>query len=215
MSLLSYIYINKNMTNIAIDLSKTSPGIAVYNGTLPYQLYFFNHRKSLLDFHYKDKNIEINEVDFTNYSNIENRVDVYTIIIDVIKKLICNTGGTKINIENYAFGATGRGVTGLAELRGALLYALKDYKNVNIEETAIGTWKKWFTGKGNASKMLVYENFKHEFGIDLLKIFKLKLAKNGDLPAPIPDLCDATGILYTALQKVKNPFDVIGSLFET
>jgi len=198
---------------IAIDLSKTSPGITAYmNGK--YKCYFFNHRKKLIDFYYEKDDLKIIEIDFTEYDKIKDRLEVYDVIIKTILDIVSETEGkVVIGIEDYAYGATGRGVTGLAELRGALLYILKAIE-IDVIEIPIGTWKKWFTGKGNASKMLSYEYFKKQTGIDLMQVFGLKLTSKKELPAPIPDIADSYGILSYMMKTKVEKFDCIGSMFE-
>lgn len=202
-----------NTNYIAIDLSKTSPGITSYtNGE--YKCYFFNHRKKLMDFYYEKDNLKIIEIDFTEYNNIRDRIDVYDIIIETIFNIILEMGDDiKVGLEDYAYGAQGQGITGLAELRGALLYSLRAI-NVKVVEIPIGTWKKWFTGKGNASKMLSYEYFKKQTGVDLMKVFNLKLTSKKELPAPIPDIADSYGILSYMMKKEVGCFDVIGKMFD-
>jgi Holliday junction resolvasome RuvABC endonuclease subunit len=101
----------------------------------------------------------------------------------------------------------------LSECKGILLYELYR-KNLNVEEIAIGRWKKETVYKGNASKIYVYEHFKNYFNIDLLEIFNLKLCKNGGLPEPISDIADSFSILMYMLNKKYNDVDVIGQLFD-
>ena len=71
------------MNYIAVDLSKTSPGISTFDGK-KYVSYFFNHRKKLKEFNYKKNNYEIKMIDFTDYKLKESREFQYEVIIEEI-----------------------------------------------------------------------------------------------------------------------------------
>lgn len=102
-------------------------------------------------------------------------------------------GASDVAIEGYSFGSKGR-VFNLAENMGILKHKL--YKAA-IPVTVIepSRAKKIATGKGNADKEAMFEAFKKETGIDLIKKFgQLKLTN------PVTDIVDSYFILKSLIQ---------------
>jgi hypothetical protein len=91
-----------------------------------------------------------------------------------------------ILIEDYAFAAKGR-VFNLAENCGLLKYLLYKggYKFSTIAPSVI---KKHATGKGNATKELMYACFHDQTGIDLISVYS---AVGRRLDSPITDIVDS------------------------
>jgi len=200
---------------IAIDLSKTSPGISTYSGDR-IDIYFFNHRKRLTSFTYEDIYFKFHNIDFTSYKDTKNRFMIYDMIINVLVDIISKMKGSiYVGIEDYAYGkidGSSRSVTDLSELKGIVMYQLHLIKNVTTKEIPIGSWKKWIY-KGNSGKKVIYDIICNHFDIDMLEIFKLKLCKNGELPKPLDDIADSLGILMYMLEIKPKPFDSIGNIF--
>ena len=99
---------------------------------------------------------------------------------------------SQVYLEDYAFAATGR-VFHIAENMGILKMKLKDEKfnYITIPPTVI---KKHATGKGNANKELMYEQFLTESHIDLQSRFSPKSIK---ISNPISDIVDSYYICKT------------------
>ena len=95
-------------------------------------------------------------------------------------------------MENYAYGATGR-VFNIAENTGILKKQLREagFKYTVIPPTVI---KKYATGKGNASKDLMYETFLSETQVDLQSQLSPKSTK---ISNPVSDIVDSYYICKT------------------
>ena len=91
----------------------------------------------------------------------------------------------QIFMEGYSFGSKGRAVFQIAENGGILKYRLQlHYGQVEVIPPA--NIKKFATGKGNADKMKMYEQFKKDTKIDLMKAFDQQTLAN-----PVTDIVDA------------------------
>ena len=95
-----------------------------------------------------------------------------------------------ILIEDYSLGSKGK-VFHIAENTEVLQYNLwrnaKKYKK--IPPTSL---KKWVTGKGNATKELMYEQFLKEEKIDLSSmIFTSASRRSTKIDSPISDIVDS------------------------
>lgn len=73
--------------------------------------------------------------------------------------------GSKVCIEGYAFSANGR-VFNIAENTGLLKYSLYR-RGMPVDTVPPTTVKKFATGKGNADKLLMQENFEGETGVNI------------------------------------------------
>ena len=99
---------------------------------------------------------------------------------------------SQVYLEDYAFAATGR-VFHIAENMGILKMKLNDEKfnYITIPPTVI---KKHATGKGNANKELMYEQFLTESHIDLQSQLSPKSIK---ISNPVSDIVDSFYICKT------------------
>ena len=99
---------------------------------------------------------------------------------------------SEVYLENYAYGATGR-VFNIAENTGILKKQLREagFKYTVIPPTVI---KKYATGKGNASKDLMYETFLSETQVDLQSQLSPKSTK---ISNPVSDIVDSYYICKT------------------
>ncbi len=79
------------------------------------------------------------------------RVARYRTIWRQLEALLGGYKTLKVCIEGFSFGSRGRGLTGLAELRGVLLDHMADLTN-DIQEVPPASLKQFFTGSGKASK---------------------------------------------------------------
>jgi hypothetical protein len=106
---------------------------------------------------------------------------------------------SKIIIEDYSFGSTGR-VFNIAENCGHLKYRLWDseFKFDTVPPTVI---KKFATGKGNANKDKMYEAFIGSVGVDLISVFSSNPNK---VSSPVSDIVDAYYIALYGLTLYRN-----------
>ena len=163
---------------IGIDYSLSSPAICVCRGDFKFdncKIYYLT-------------NVKKYEGDF---GNINGRLHLpYTSETqrhDQISNWALSVIGTSIGnifIEGYSFGSKGL-VFNLAENMGTLkhkLYVL----NKRFKSIVPGRVKKNATGKGNADKLKMYEQFVKETGVDLMKEFDQSKLNN-----PVTDIVDA------------------------
>ena len=169
----------KNKT-IGIDYSLTSPAICVCRGSFKFDnckiYYLTNVKKYEGDFY----NGKINGRLHLPYTTETQRHDQ---ISDWALSII-GTSIHNIFIEGYSFGSKGL-VFNLAENMGTLKHKL--YKlNKRFDSIVPGQVKKNATGKGNADKSKMYEQFVKDTKIDLMKEFDQSKLNN-----PVTDVVDA------------------------
>jgi Holliday junction resolvasome RuvABC endonuclease subunit len=169
----------KNKT-IGIDYSLTSPAICVCRGSFKFDnckiYYLTNVKKYEGDFY----NGKINGRLHLPYTTETQRHDqISSWALSIIGTSIHN-----IFIEGYSFGSKGL-VFNLAENMGTLKHKL--YKlNKRFDSIVPGQVKKNATGKGNADKLKMYEQFVKDTKIDLMKEFDQSKLNN-----PVTDVVDA------------------------
>lgn len=101
--------------------------------------------------------------------------------VDVLKENNVNSVG----LEGYAFNAFADNLTQIAEATGLLKYFL--YKaSIPYNLYTPSSIKKSASGKGNASKDLMYEAWLEDVGVDLLGMFK-----KTKLASPVHDIVDS------------------------
>ena len=116
----------------------------------------------------------------TEYKNpIERFAKLSTWAITIKNKLT----EPKIFIEGYSYGSKGQAVFQIAENGGILKYRLKEYDYKILVPSVI---KKFATGKGNADKQKMYEQFTKDTNTNLMKTFDIPTLNN-----PITDIIDA------------------------
>ena len=101
-----------------------------------------------------------------------------------------------IYIEDYSFGSVGK-VFHIAENTGLLKYKLWEvgYKFTTVPPTVI---KKFATGKGNADKAMMYDQFYN----DTKKNFVMLFNKNLTLGSPVTDIVDSYYIAKYGYEQV-------------
>lgn len=191
MPLFSFLYLNNYMeqdivTKIAgIDYSMSCPCICVYNGPLSKfnardcNWFFLTDKKTLGDnFFYQGR---INSEVFKEWRHPIQRYK--NIASWAIQKL---QGCSLIIIEDYSMGSKGR-VFHIAENCGILKHEL--YVNeLPFDTVPPTTLKKFASGKGNASKEMMYESFLRETNIDIKNYINPKLKESDN---PISDVIDS------------------------
>ncbi len=114
-----------------------------------------------------------------------------SVLKNVFKKI------DNIFIEGYSYGSKGL-VFNLAENMGTLKHKL--YKaNKEVRIIVPGVIKKLATGKGNANKVKMYEQFVKDTGVDLMKLYEQKKLNN-----PVTDIVDSFYVAKAGYYGVKS-----------
>jgi Holliday junction resolvasome RuvABC endonuclease subunit len=178
------------MTVIGIDYSITSPAISVYSGK-PNPTFESCQHYSLTT-HENISRGKLKNINFSFHKPYKTQTERFHNIaswaMEIIDSFIYKGDIDIIGIEGYAMGAKGQ-VFNIAENTGALKLRLFD-KGLNVETVAPTSVKKFFTGKGNGKKEMMYEQFIKDTGIDLKKI----LQPSRLLGSPTTDIIDSFAI---------------------
>ena len=170
---------NKKKT-VGIDYSLSSPAVCICTGEFKFdncKIYYLTNVKKYEGDYLKG---QLNGRLHLPYTSEQQRHDQ---ISQWAFDLIGSTD-SDIFIEGYSFGSKGL-VFNLAENMGTLKHKL--YKsNKQFTQIVPGQIKKIATGKGNADKLKMYEQFKIDTGLDLVKIFEQTKLNN-----PVTDIIDA------------------------
>ena len=179
----------KTKTIIGIDYSLNSPAVCVSTngGTAFSDCYFYyltskkKHIGKMLEnvigYEHKEYNGPIER--FKNLS------DWVLHILDTLHK---KQTDKNIFIEGYSYGSKGQAIFQIAENGGILKYRLQ--KKYNCRTIVPSVIKKFATGKGNADKEKMYEQFTRTQGVDLMKVFDVQKLNN-----PITDIIDSYYIM--------------------
>lgn len=168
-----------------IDYSLRSPAICCHVGDQ------WKYENCI--FHYLTDTKKYNDVflgryfgkSFQSYNTEEQRYDS---ISDWAME-VC-VGSTYVGIENYAYNATGR-VFNIAENTGVLKYKLHQ-AGIPLETINPSIIKKNASGKGNATKPMMYDAFYTETRVDLIEEMKMISLNN-----PITDIVDSYYVCKT------------------
>ena len=156
---------------VGIDYSLTSPAICVTdNFKFEYShFYFLTNKKKHMG-------------KFGNIIGYEHQPYTDPIQLNHSKD---NIDTLAIAIENYSYGANGQALFQIAENCGILKYRLAEqkYKYSVIVPSVV---KKLATGKGNADKEMMYEQFCKDTKTDLKKLLDTTKAGN-----PVSDIVDS------------------------
>jgi Holliday junction resolvasome RuvABC endonuclease subunit len=178
------------MIYIGIDSSISSPSYCIYDGK-KYTWIFFSGKKKHKDFHYKDDKYEIIWYNYPKFNKkTTDRIKLMDYMTDKLIDQIYyrNDDKFKVTVEQYAFSGSGK-LTKLAEIMGITLHKLlKECQNIEINEVAPTSLKKWFTNNGSASKFEMYQQFYSMTKLDLLTMLK---NKSKDIESPFEDMADA------------------------
>ena len=176
---MQYLRMKKNKT-IGIDYSLSSPAICVCRGKFKFENCKVYYLTNVKKYEGKFYNGQIDGRLHLPYTSEQQRHDqISEWALSVIGTAIGN-----IFIEGYSFGSKGL-VFNLAENMGTLkhkLYVL----NKRFQSIVPGQIKKNATGKGNADKLKMYEQFVKDTKIDLVKEFDQTKLNN-----PVTDIVDS------------------------
>ena len=174
---------------IGIDYSLSSPAICVCRGDFKFEnckIYYLTNVKK-----YEGDFGNINGRLHLPYTTETQRHDqISTWALSIIGTSIHN-----IFIEGYSFGSKGL-VFNLAENMGTLKHKL--YKlNKRFQSIVPGQVKKNATGKGNADKLKMYEQFVKDTGVNLIKEFDQSKLNN-----PVTDIVDSYYVAKAGYDRV-------------
>jgi len=167
-------------TIIGIDYSLTSPAICVnINGDDILMFYYLTNKKKYIG-QMREDIIGYEHKEWTD--PIERFKYISDFALDIISPLI----SPQIFIEGYSFGSKGQGLFQIAENCGLLKYKLHMSPSILYDTIVPSVVKKYASGKGNADKQLMYDSFKKDTGVDLMKMFDM-----GKLNNPVTDIIDS------------------------
>jgi len=170
---------------IGIDYSLTSPAICIADESFDFskcEFYYLTSKKKHLGKVYK--NITGDE-----HKEYNDPIERFTNISDWVFKSIHTLSnvhqGMEIYIEGYSYGSKGQAIFQIAENCGILKHRLSERK-LTYGIVVPSVVKKMATGKGNADKEKMYEQFTKDTKIDLKKVFDMNKLNN-----PVTDIIDS------------------------
>ena len=186
------------MAIVGIDLSLTSPAVAIYEDDV-WSLFAFAQRNKEHMFTWSNKPFQLHLFPKIPEGTV---VERYIYIIDDIMEIIPKHC-TCVAMEAYAFPSREQAGHNfkLHELGGYLKIQLKKKGHI-VHGVAVATWKKHIVGHGHATKKQICEFVTNNYDLDLLKILHLEINKKDKVPNPVEDLCDAICIAEYAKQMV-------------
>jgi len=165
---------------IGIDYSLSSPAICVCTGKFKLdncKIYYLTNVKKYEGNFYNGKINGRLHLPYTSETQRHDQISDWA--INIINSTVDN-----IFIEGYSYGSKGL-VFNLAENMGTLKHKL--YKlNKKFDVIVPGRIKKNATGKGNADKLKMYEQFKSDTKVNLIKEFDQNKLNN-----PVTDIVDS------------------------
>ena len=165
---------------VGIDYSLSSPAVCICAGEFKFdncKIYYLTNVKKYEGDYLKGQLNGRLHLPYTSEQQRHDQISQWA--FDLI-----DSADSDIFIEGYSFGSKGL-VFNLAENMGTLKHKL--YKsNKNFKQIVPGQIKKIATGKGNADKLKMYEQFKIDTGLDLVKEFEQTKLNN-----PVTDIIDA------------------------
>ena len=191
------------MVYAGIDYSLNCHAMCIYDsddGDFCHQncRYYFNQNNLSQKEQLLRKSWDIPNIYPNTQYQIEDYIPRYTVLADWFISILVLEGVKVVAMEDYALGAQGK-VFNIAECT----YTLKSYMymlGLEVNRYAPTLVKKYFTGKGNANKDLMVENYDLKYNVDIKKI----LCKN-NTDSPVSDIVDSHAMLYTYFkEKEKN-----------
>lgn len=198
---------------VAIDLSITSPGIAIHG--INNSILLITHSEHLKHHISKCNNV----IDIRLLANTRththtketyfNRIKYNAeMVVGIINDMIKDEKDVHFYIEGYSFSARGM-VFDIAELTGIVKYLLEQQYStvVNIAEPSV--IKKFATGKGNANKQQMRDAIKNVPDVfqlyqQITPIIQGRSKKDLTSESPLADLTDAYYLLQYALSRSTN-----------
>lgn len=182
---------------VGIDYSLTSPATAVIVEDKVYVHAYTTPKKVGIT---TEKNWEITLEEYPVYSCEQERHKLLALrTLEFIEQYTYNP---LIRIEGYSYGSSGK-VFNLAENCGQLKQLI--FEEGLIDRLSIispSTLKKYANGKGNANKILMYESFVEQTGMNLKEIIGDK-SKEEKVGSPTSDIVDAWFIARSLIDGVE------------
>jgi len=180
------------VTIIGIDYSLNSPAVCVSKGDFTFdkcKFFYLTSKKKHIGYMMKN----ILGIEHTEYKDpIQRFENLSNFVLNIIKKYT----SPKIFIEGYSYGSKGQAVFQIAENCGILKYRLKEYDFKVLVPSVV---KKFATGKGNADKQKMYEQFSNDTKTNLIQTFDIPTLNN-----PVSDIIDAYYIAKTGYENTKS-----------
>lgn len=170
----------KNLSGI--DYSLTSPAMTTFfPETNNYKIHCFGKR----EFTIQSNNVEITCFVLPKFLNVYEKIIFFSdLFISLIKEY-----NSEVAIEDYSFGSTGR-IFHIAENTGFLKINICKFTKKEPLLISPKTIKKFATGSGNASKLLMIECFEKETEVNVYELLQINREKNS-LKSPVTDVCDS------------------------
>lgn len=175
---------------VGIDYSLNSPAICIAekNEKIEIKDCTFHYLSSVKKYQGKvSKKVHGHEYPKYYSDNIQRFGMIGDWVLSLIKKT-----HTKVFIEGYSYGSRGQGLFQIAENCGILKYKFLTEHHINYDNIVPSVVKKRATGKGNASKEQMYEQFMKDGGKDLVSELGMNKLSN-----PVTDIVDAYYIMRT------------------
>ena len=175
---------------LGIDMSLTSPGLALYNTeTNNWQLRCFANRNR------EECLVSGPLVIWNRPKAFDTDIERYIHIIDQIVAYVKDIPVEHIVLEGYAYAANGAHSAKLHEITGILKYVLTQHfplaKWTIFPPTS---WRKIVHGNGHASKQMAIDRVKTSI-MDVAEVLGIT---NG---SPLTDICDAVCLVYAVLEQ--------------
>ena len=183
------------MTTIGIDYSLTCPAVCVYNGSFENSKFYYVTTKR------KYEGVFLGNITGHSYKDYNDDIERYKNLSDMVLHII-EANQTQIKViflEGYSFGSKGRALFNIAENGGILKYRLKMAHGCNIEIVPPANIKKFATGKGNADKEKMYDQFYEDTGVNLMEALD-----QTTLSSPVTDIVDSYYIAKYGTENTKS-----------
>ena len=181
----------KKTRTIGIDYSLNSPAVCINDeeefDITKCKFHFLTTKKKYQGNIAKDVYGE----EYPLYKTPEERFDgISNWVLSLIKDI-----HSYVYIEGYSYGSKGQGLFQIAENGGLLKHKLWKSPNVEFNIIVPSVVKKRATGKGNADKQMMYEQFMKDGGTDLVSELGMNKLNN-----PVTDIVDAYYIMRTGYE---------------
>lgn len=185
---------SNEMFLVGIDYGINSPAMSVWSGNIEDD--FKIEKVQVLSY------IDTKKKKFQNLKNIltlryptdyKSEIQRYSLISD---PFIININSTYIQrryvaLEGYSFGVVGNYSYKNGENTGILKYKMFE-EEIPLRIYPPTVMKKIITGKGNAKKDSMLENFNNKFNMNVEEYYGIKWRNS-----PLPDIIDSISVLYS------------------
>jgi len=182
-----HLKLNQKKT-IGIDYSLNSPAICISNGSWNFNDCNFYYLTDKVKWHGEI----LNNIKGTPHKPYSNPISRFNNLSNWVFKTIFESDITfydrnsfKVFLEGYSYGSKGQALFQIAENCGILKWNFMT-RSIPYEIIPPAIVKKGATGKGNANKELMYDQFCKDTKTDLIGEFKMNTLGN-----PITDIVDA------------------------